>query len=119
MTEFTRPERTLLLGPRGVYSDSVGSNRGHATPDPGEMKRLFDLGFLLYQLLHPCLHGWLIHTVLDRVYDPFNASLHIFKFSAAHFCLCPPFMVLSPTRFRSVGASYEYESHCCLMVSPM
>src|SRR6266850_1948318 len=54
-----------------------------------------DLCFLLHQLFHPCLHGWLVHTVLDGVHDVLDAPLNLLKGAAARFCLPSPFMVLA------------------------
>ena len=55
----------------------------------------FDLGLLLLQIAHPCLHGRLVHPILDGVENPLDASLNLLKSTAARLHLRAPLMVLA------------------------
>ncbi len=58
-------------------------------------KTFLDLGLLLLQFAHPCLHGRLVHSILDGVENPFDAPLNLHKSAAARFRLRAPLMVLT------------------------
>ncbi len=45
----------------------------------------FDLGLLLCQLVHPRLHGRLVHAVLDRRRDPPDTALDLPEAAAVRF----------------------------------
>ena len=55
----------------------------------------FDPGLLLRQFSHPCLHGWLVHTVFDGVENPLDAPLNLLKGAAVRFSLRSSLMVLA------------------------
>ena len=76
---------------------------GHIGRSPGET--FLDLSLLLLQLAHPCLHGRLIHSILDGVENALDAPLDLPKSAAARFRLRAPIMVLAVGLLR-VG------SHC-------
>jgi len=61
----------------------------------GLSKTFLDLGLLLLQFAHPCLHGRLIHTVLDGFENPLDAPINLLKSTPARFRLCAPLMVLA------------------------
>jgi Tetracyclin repressor-like, C-terminal domain len=58
-------------------------------------KTFLDLGLLLLQLAHPCLHGRLIHSILDGFENPLDAPINLLKSTAARFRLRAPLMVLA------------------------
>jgi hypothetical protein len=58
-------------------------------------KKFLDFGLLLLQLAHPCLHGRLVHSILDGVENPFDALFNLHKGAAARFCLRPSLTALA------------------------
>lgn len=58
-----------------------------------------DIRLLAFQLLHPILHGRLIHAVLDRCHDAGDAAFDLLQRFAVKLCLRPAFTVLTIERF--------------------
>ena len=91
---------TVVLSYVRMHIRQVGGSLGQTR---------FDFDLLLLQLNHSCLHGRLVHTILNGIHDPFDTARDLLQGAAARFCLCPPLMVLA-VGLLSVGTHRDRHS---------